>query len=85
MHRLVLLKLEEKCVQGFEIVGGRVRIEVEYSGEREAEEEVVGGTAGEITRRKGRESGQILFGEEERVEPVDAPLVTATGQQRADG
>jgi hypothetical protein len=43
---LILFEFEEEGVEGFEVVGGRVGIEVEDGGKAEAEEEVVGRTAG---------------------------------------
>lgn len=36
----------------------------------------MGRTAGEIPRCEGGKTGEIVLGEEERVEPVDTALVT---------
>lgn len=79
MHGLVLLKLNEQGIEGLEVVGGRVCVEVEDGGEGEAEEEVVGSAAGLVARGKGGEAGEVGFGEEERVEPVYSAFVTAAG------
>jgi hypothetical protein len=72
---LVGFEFEEEGVERFEVVGGRVGVEVEDRGEREAEEEVVCCAAGQVARREGGETREVGFGEEERVEPVDAALV----------
>ena len=76
MYRLVLLELYQQGVQGFEVVGGRTRVQVEDGGEREAEEEVVGCAAGLVARGEGGEACEVGFGEEERVEPVYAAFMT---------
>jgi hypothetical protein len=56
---LVLLKLDEQGVEGFEVVRGRVCVEVEDGGEGEAEEEVVGCAAGLVAGGKGGEAGEV--------------------------
>jgi hypothetical protein len=76
MHARVLLEFQEEGVEGFEVVGRGIGIEVKDGGEREAEEEVVGRAASEVAWREGREACEIVFGEEKRVEPIDAALVT---------
>lgn len=64
MYGLVLLKLGEESIEGFEVVGGGVAVEVEYGGQGEAEQEVVGGTASLVALRKGGETGEVGLGEE---------------------
>ena len=76
---MVLLKLDEQGIESLEVVGGRVCVEVEDGGEGEAEEEVVGCAAGLVARGEGGEAGEICFGEEERVEPVDSAFVAVGG------
>lgn len=56
MNGLVLLELDKEGVEGFEVVGGRVGVEVEDSGERESEEEVICCAAGEVTGNEGRKA-----------------------------
>ena len=46
VHGLVLFEFDEQGVEGFKVVGGRVCVEVEDGGEREAEEQVVSCAAG---------------------------------------
>lgn len=70
-----MLEFQQEGVECFEVVGGRVRVQIEDGWEREAEEEVVGGAAGEVARREAGQAGEVGFGEEEGVEPVDAALV----------
>jgi hypothetical protein len=61
VYRLVLFEFYEECVEGFEVVGGRVGVEVEDRGEREAEEEVVRCTAGLVARGEGGEAHEVGF------------------------
>ena len=81
---MVLFELCEERVEGFEKVGGRVCVEIDDGREGEAEEEVLCGTAGLVARGKGREAVEVGFGEEERVEPVDAAFVAERGVSTGD-
>ena len=47
---MVLLEFLQQGIQGAQVVGGGVRVEVENGGEAEAEEEVVGCAAGLVAR-----------------------------------
>lgn len=76
---LVLFELEQEGIEGLEVVGGRAGVEVEDGGEAEAKQEVVGCAAGLVADGEGGEAGEVGFGEEERVEPVDASFVAARG------
>jgi hypothetical protein len=78
VERLVGFELEQEGVERFEVVSGRVGMEVEDCGEGEAEEEVVCCAAVQVTRGKGGEAGEVVLGEEERVEPVYAALMSAS-------
>lgn len=79
MYALVLFELYEQRKESFEIVGGIRGVEVENSGEREAEEEVVCCAAREVAGCEGGEAREVGAGEEEGVEPVYPALVSATG------
>jgi hypothetical protein len=81
VNGLVLLKFCEQCVEGFKKVHRGVCVEVDDGREGEAEEEVLCGTAGLVARGKGREAVKVVFGEEERVEPVDAAFVAGRESQ----
>ena len=70
------LEFEEEGVEGAEVVERVGGVEVEDGGEREAEEEVVGCAARELARVEVGHFGEVGFGEEEGVEPVDAAFVT---------
>lgn len=76
MYALVLFELDEEGEEGFEVVGRIGGVEVEDGGEGEAEEEVVCCAAGEVAGREGGEAREVRTGEEERVEPVYAALVS---------
>jgi hypothetical protein len=56
---LVLFEFHEEGIEGFEVVGGRVCVEVEDGGEGEAEEEVVGCAAGLVAGCEGGEAGEV--------------------------
>jgi hypothetical protein len=72
---LVRFEFYEEGVEGAEVVWRRGGVEVEDGGEGEAQEEVVCGAAGEFVRGEVREAGEVGFGEEEGVEPVNAAFV----------
>jgi hypothetical protein len=46
MYGLVCFELEEQSIERFKVILGRVGVEVEYGGKREAQEEVISGAAG---------------------------------------
>ena len=75
MQCLVLLELDEQCIEGFEVLGGGLGVEIEDGGEGEAEEEVVCCAAGEFGGLEVAELEEVGFGEEEGVEPVDAAFM----------
>jgi hypothetical protein len=81
MNGLVLLEFREQRVEGFKKIHGRVCVEVDDGREGETEEEVLCGTAGLVARGEGREAVKVIFGEEERVEPVDAAFVAGRESQ----
>lgn len=54
------------------------RVQVVDGRDGEAEEEEVGGFAGEFTRIVGWHAGEVVFVEEIRVEPIDTTFVTTT-------
>jgi hypothetical protein len=78
VYALVLFEFEEQRIEGAEVVGSRVGVEVENGGETEAEEEVVGCAAGLVAGRRRGEAREVGLGEEECVEPVDAAFVSGT-------
>ena len=63
-------------VQGAQVVGGRVGVHVEDGRQTEAQEEVLGRAFGLGTWSEGGQTGEVVLGEEQRVEPVYAALVT---------
>ena len=75
MHRLVLLEFEEQGVQGAQVVGGRVGVHVKNGRQTEAQEEVLGGAFRLGARGEGGQTGEVVLGEEQRVEPVYATFV----------
>jgi hypothetical protein len=75
MYALVLFEFEKKGVERFEVIAGGIGIEVEDSGEAEAQEKVVCCAAGLSAGCGGGKAREVGFGEEERVEPVYAALV----------
>ena len=76
MRGLVLVELGEQGVQGAQVLGGRrVGAEVEHERQREAEEQVGVGAAGEARGGVAGEAEELGAGELEGVEPVHAALV----------
>jgi hypothetical protein len=80
VYGLVLLEFEKESVEGFQVVGWGVGIEVEYGREGEAQKEVVGRTAGKVSGCEGGQACEVVFGEEKRVEPVYAAFVAGRCQ-----
>lgn len=75
MHGLVCLELEQQGVEGAQVVGGGVGVEVEDGGQAEAEQQVLCCAARLGAWGEGGQAREVGFGEEERVEPVDAAFV----------
>jgi hypothetical protein len=59
VNALVLFKFEQERIEGSEILGGRIGVEVEDGGETEAKEEVVGCAAGLIAGCGGGQARQV--------------------------
>ena len=60
---MVLLELDEQCIEGFEVLGGGLGVEIEDGGEGEAEEEVVCCAAGEFGGLEVAELEEVGFGD----------------------
>lgn len=75
MELLEGVELGEEGVEAAEELEGRGGVEVVDGGDGEAEEQVVGGLAGELAGVEAGHAGEVGLIEEVCVEPVDAAFV----------